>query len=165
MSRNGWRNTVSEIARCRSAAAGHLGAQHVAHQATAGHREGLFACPDHRRRPVVAAQHAREPQPGAPAGAAAAAKQRSTRPGGAARKGVRPTVWWSDGRAEAVGRWLQSPSASSLMMMPLARRRSGAAVSPWPMQHGAQTLTEQLRAYAQLTAYLGRPVPPAPFVG
>jgi hypothetical protein len=103
--------------------------------------------PDHRRRPVVAAQHAREPQPGAPAGAAAAAKQRSTRPGGAARKGVRPTVWWSDGRAEAVGRWLQSPSASSLMMMPLARRRSGAAVSPWPMQHGAQTLTEQLRAW------------------
>ena len=28
-----------------------------------------------------------------------------------------------------------------------------------------QALTEQLRAYAQLTAYLGRPVPPAPFVG
>jgi len=51
----------------------HLGAEHAAHQATASHREGSFSLPDHRRRPVVVAQHAHEPQPAAPTVHAAAA--------------------------------------------------------------------------------------------
>jgi hypothetical protein len=115
----------------------HLGAEHAAHQAAASHPEGPFSLPDHRRRPVAAAQHAREPQPAAPAGAATAAEQRSTRPAGAAGKGVRPSVSRPDGRAEGLGRWPGPPSARPLSVMPLARRRSGAAVSPEPLEDGA----------------------------
>jgi len=115
----------------------HLGAEHTALQAAASLREGPFPRPDHRRRPVVAAQHAREPQPAAPAGAAAAAQQRSTRPGGAAGKGVRPTVSRPDERAEGARSRPGSPSVRSLRMMPLARCRSGAPVSPEPMEDGA----------------------------
>ena len=114
----------------------HLGAEHVAHRAAVSHREGPFSRPDHRQRPVVAAQRAREP-PCSTAFTQQAAEQRSTRPGGAARKAVGPTVSWPDGRAEGARSPPGSPSVRSLRVLPLARCRSGAAVSLEPMQDGA----------------------------